>query len=323
MLRLLRDTGFEVEDLIELYAPDDAETHPYYSARHRRLGAEVALGGDMGGAQDRLTLASTSPQRRAILEQLRIPFEVVDARRTSRTTRPGSSRPSSCARTQRAKPLVHAEGRRDARRRHRRRARRRVSTASPTDATTRRGCCTSSPDGRTRSSPASACSVPDEDIVGHELDRASHSGCSRRRRSTAYLESGEWEGRAGAYAIQGLGGRLVERIDGDYLNVVGLPGALLVSTPRAPRAESPANRAGRLGSPHGLVQVPHRLRRPRHGGRPRHREHARLRPRTRHRALGAVGRRDRPADGRGARGRRRGEAHARAHARARSPRSAR
>jgi SAM-dependent methyltransferase len=32
MFRLLRDTGFEVEDLIELYASDDAETHPYYSA---------------------------------------------------------------------------------------------------------------------------------------------------------------------------------------------------------------------------------------------------------------------------------------------------
>ena len=31
----------------------------------------------MGGTQDRLILASTSPQRRAILEQLRIPFEVV------------------------------------------------------------------------------------------------------------------------------------------------------------------------------------------------------------------------------------------------------
>jgi septum formation protein len=43
-----------------------------------------------------------------------------------------------------------------------------------------------------------------------------------------YLASGEWEERAGGYAIQGRGGALVERIDGDYLNVVGLPvGTLL------------------------------------------------------------------------------------------------
>jgi septum formation protein len=38
-----------------------------------------------------------------------------------------------------------------------------------------------------------------------------------------YLDSREWEGRAGGYAIQGRGAALVESIDGDFWNVVGLP----------------------------------------------------------------------------------------------------
>ena len=43
-----------------------------------------------------------------------------------------------------------------------------------------------------------------------------------------YVATGEWQGRAGAYAIQGAGAALVASIDGDYLNVVGLPLARLL-----------------------------------------------------------------------------------------------
>ena len=40
---------------------------------------------------------------------------------------------------------------------------------------------------------------------------------------TAYAHSGEPMGKAGAYAIQGVGAFLVSHIQGSYTNVVGLP----------------------------------------------------------------------------------------------------
>ena len=63
--------------------------------------------------------------------------------------------------------------------------------------------------------------------------RTSSSPRSTSARSTTrtldwYVATGEWEGRAGGYAIQGRGAALVAGIEGDYLNVVGLPLARLL-----------------------------------------------------------------------------------------------
>jgi septum formation protein len=45
-----------------------------------------------------------------------------------------------------------------------------------------------------------------------------------------YLGCREWQGRAGAYAVQGRGAAIVEAVDGDHWNVVGLPVSALVDT---------------------------------------------------------------------------------------------
>jgi septum formation protein len=174
-----------------------------------------------------LVLASTSPQRRAILEQLRIPFDVV-APSYLETDAPGVD------------PAVlvqrHAEGK--ARSVHRgERLTLGVDTTVVLD-----GRAYGKPSDRDEAaemlralSGQTHVVVSGLALLGPDFTLlASESTDVRFRRVTAtalecYLESGEWVGRAGAYAIQGLGGRLVERIDGDYLNVVGLPGALLVS----------------------------------------------------------------------------------------------
>jgi septum formation protein len=82
--------------------------------------------------------------------------------------------------------------------------------------------------GRTHVVLSGVCLLSD---AGEDLDHAETRVRFRplgERELDRYIASGEWEGRAGGYAIQGLGGRLVEWVEGDYLNVVGLPGALLV-----------------------------------------------------------------------------------------------
>jgi septum formation protein len=49
----------------------------------------------------------------------------------------------------------------------------------------------------------------------------------------AYIASGEWRGKAGAYAIQGIAGSFVSEVRGSFTNVVGLPVAEVIADLRA------------------------------------------------------------------------------------------
>lgn len=176
----------------------------------------------------RLVLASTSPQRRDILQQLRIPFDAVAPAYVEHD--PPDADPVSLVRSHAAGKArsVHRPGR----------------ATLGVDTTVQL-------DGRLYGKPRD---VDDAVAMLHELSGRAHVVLSGlcligpsgetvdhaetlvtfrpldERAMREYVGSGEWRGRAGGYAIQGLGGRLVERIDGDYANVVGLPAALLVTT---------------------------------------------------------------------------------------------
>jgi len=168
-----------------------------------------------------LLLASTSPRRREILQQLGIPFDVVAPRYEEAEE----------------DPVAHALGK----------AR---SVLAEADGRPVLGCDTEVLcSGRVYGKPAGpedaeemleslagrthevvsglALITPAWEEVRREVTQVTFRGLTPRD-IARYVASGEWEGRAGAYAIQGQGAALVERIEGDYLNVVGLPVALLV-----------------------------------------------------------------------------------------------
>jgi septum formation protein len=175
-----------------------------------------------------LLLASTSPQRRAILEQLGIPFEVVapdyeeddaadaDPVELVRTHAQGKARSVSTGAGPRpvlgVDTTVVLHGRvwgkpRDA-----------EGAAAMLDAL----------GGATHEVVSGLCLLtPGWEIVEHDVTRVTFRALTPRDLAS-YVASGEWDGRAGGYAIQGLGAALVERVEGDYLNVVGLPAATLV-----------------------------------------------------------------------------------------------
>lgn len=175
-----------------------------------------------------LLLASTSPQRRAILEQLHLPFEVA-APRFEEGNSTGAD-PVELV-------LAHAHAK----------ARSVASAAGDRPVlgvdtvVVLAGAVYGKPAGaaeaeemlerlagKTHEVVSGLCLLtPGWEELSHEATRVTFRPLTPRDLGI-YLAAEEWEGRAGAYAVQGLGAALVERIEGDYLNVVGLPGALLV-----------------------------------------------------------------------------------------------
>jgi septum formation protein len=167
-----------------------------------------------------LVLASTSPQRRAILGQLRIPFDVVapefdEVDGTSPLDRAagkarsvdGGDRPVLGVDTE-----VLFEG---------------TLLGKPANATEAEQMLEALA-GRTHDVVSGLClrTAAWEEL--HEEVTHVTFRVLTPRDLAHYVAAGEWKGRAGGYAIQGLGAGLVERVEGDFLNVVGLPGSLLV-----------------------------------------------------------------------------------------------
>jgi septum formation protein len=174
-----------------------------------------------------LILASTSPQRREILKQLHIPFEAVvpqyeehdppeadavdlvrdHARGKARSVPVHDERPVLAVDT-----AVTLGGRIYGKPQ---------STNAAVEMLERLG-------GKTHLVVSGLCLLtPHWEFLDHVATRVRFRPLTPRDIAT-YIASGEWQDRAGAYAIQGLGGGLVEQIEGDYLNVVGLPASLLV-----------------------------------------------------------------------------------------------
>jgi septum formation protein len=175
-----------------------------------------------------LLLASTSPQRKAILEQLGIPFDVIAPRYEEQNPEIAD-----------AVELVRGHARAKARSVADEAGERPVlgvDTAvvlrglifgKPADATEAERMLEEL-SGKTHVVVSGLCLVtPGWEEVEHEGTRVTFRELAPRDLA-AYVATGEWEGRAGAYAIQGRGAGLVRVIEGDYLNVVGLPAALLV-----------------------------------------------------------------------------------------------
>jgi septum formation protein len=176
---------------------------------------------------ERLVLASRSPQRRAILEQLGISFEV----RPAAVAEEHAGDPATVARENaRRKALAVDAGPGE------------VVLGVDTIVAGDPGEIWGKPptEGAARETLRRLAGRTHRVVSGLALARAPHDVTVAMAVTEVtfrafgeetlawYLASGEWRERAGGYAIQGRGAALVREIRGDYLNVVGLPAATLL-----------------------------------------------------------------------------------------------
>jgi nucleoside triphosphate pyrophosphatase len=199
----------------------------------------------------RLTLASASPRRREILASLRIPFDVVIPDVEELTDGVPEEVVVENARRKAAAGLQAGEGaltlgvdtevvlggRLLGKAADRAEARQRLEALSGRMHTVLSGVVLYGT-SRLDAEPVERSGVARSEVTFRELDEATIE---------TYLASGEWRDRAGAYAIQGLGSILIERVEGDFSNVVGLPVTLLLSL--APELLDPAGGSGSEPSP--------------------------------------------------------------------------
>jgi septum formation protein len=179
------------------------------------------------GGRPRLVLASRSPQRRAILAQLGVPFDV----RPAEAVEDETGDPPAVARENAVRKALAVQ-----------RAAGEVVLGVDTVVADDSGRIWGKPptEAAARETLRRLAGRTHRVVSGLALARA--AGDVRVAVAVTavtfrafgedtlawYLGSREWEDRAGGYAIQGRGAALVERIDGDYLNVVGLPVAALL-----------------------------------------------------------------------------------------------
>jgi len=176
-----------------------------------------------------LILGSKSPRRRALLEQIRLPYQVSPGNLEERGTAQDPTDATLLLAREKAKDaakqrpnmwilgadtVVFVDSRILGKPENAGQARKMLEMLSGKDHQVVTGFCLINPKGEVAHQEAVTTQVRFKELTTEEIG--------------SYINTGEPFGKAGSYAIQGIGAFMVESISGSYTNVVGLPLCALV-----------------------------------------------------------------------------------------------